>query len=534
MQLSYDELEGIKMYRCISLITVLSICMMQGTETDSRSTPDSSVASDARTLAIVPTKIRVNEKMLELCYEIRNGSARDVWILAGAGNSGVEASIFMDDDGRTLLVTERLDVPLRSFGDAFYGRYVRLPVGGVQSESIVIAIPVRPQYGWSGGPLEHAVEYGTRLALEIGYYTGDLPAMVRGILTKADNLRGAKTEGNLRTIGRWFGGLLHFNETNEALRARDDEILIPYTDRAFGGEQVLRGVVEGMHIPYEQKEDASTQHYPPDLTSCMRLEIHFRPSMLEYFFPYSSQQSLLSHTEKEHMQSGKGIVVENQEIVRAFSQEVSAGTYAGGAVRQRTVADITCYSGEKELTSFPIYNDESIVTEMKYRFVYSSGLRSLRSVTPLVEQLGLRIQCGENLQDLWSRLRLYEEAAKLLRRGLWRGRERRPYPRSDIWCDSMLRAYQATGMSNEHIVRALMCPGVPGGKCHYAMNADCERSSPPDTVLLFETRAGRNQHGGPELFTFDNHEPKGGLVLLNDGTVKFIRTEEELKQLRWK
>jgi hypothetical protein len=35
------------------------------------------------------------------------------------------------------------------------------------------------------------------------------------------------------------------------------------------------------------------------------------------------------------------------------------------------------------------------------------------------------------------------------------------------------------------------------------------------------------------LFVFDNHDPKGGLVFLNDGTVKFIRTEEELKQLRW-
>jgi hypothetical protein len=29
-------------------------------------------------------------------------------------------------------------------------------------------------------------------------------------------------------------------------------------------------------------------------------------------------------------------------------------------------------------------------------------------------------------------------------------------------------------------------------------------------VLLFETKAGWNQHGGPELFTFDNHDPKGG------------------------
>jgi len=48
--------------------------------------------------------------------------------------------------------------------------------------------------------------------------------------------------------------------------------------------------------------------------------------------------------------------------------------------------------------------------------------------------------------------------------------------------------------------------------------------------------------GGPELFTFDNHEPKGGCVLLNDGnlysvpgpTVRFIRTKEELQALRWK
>jgi len=53
-------------------------------------------------------------------------------------------------------------------------------------------------------------------------------------------------------------------------------------------------------------------------------------------------------------------------------------------------------------------------------------------------------------------------------------------------------------------------------------------------VLLFETKDGWNQHGGPELFTFDNHDPRGGLVLLNDGTTRFIRTKEELKRLRWK
>jgi len=86
----------------------------------------------------------------------------------------------------------------------------------------------------------------------------------------------------------------------------------------------------------------------------------------------------------------------------------------------------------------------------------------------------------------------------------------------------------------EHAVKAYECPDAGEGPCTYAMNSNCEPDSPGDTVLLFETKPGWNQHGGPELFTFDNHEPKGGCVLLNDGTVKFIRTEEELHALRWK
>ena len=81
------------------------------------------------------------------------------------------------------------------------------------------------------------------------------------------------------------------------------------------------------------------------------------------------------------------------------------------------------------------------------------------------------------------------------------------------------------------------CPSAGEVKCHYALNPDCGPNSPPDTVLLFETKAGWNQHGGTELFTFDNNDPKRGSVLLNDGipgTIKFIRTKEELQQLRWK
>lgn len=77
------------------------------------------------------------------------------------------------------------------------------------------------------------------------------------------------------------------------------------------------------------------------------------------------------------------------------------------------------------------------------------------------------------------------------------------------------------------------CSAASEGRCHYAMNPNCEPNSPPDMVLLFEAKAGWNQHGGSELFVFERHELRGGCVLLNDGTVKFIRTGDELKQLRW-
>ena len=66
------------------------------------------------------------------------------------------------------------------------------------------------------------------------------------------------------------------------------------------------------------------------------------------------------------------------------------------------------------------------------------------------------------------------------------------------------------------------------------MNPNCTIDSPDDMVLLFEAKAGWNQYGGPELFIFDNHNPKGGCVLLRNGMIKFIRTEKELNNLRWK
>ena len=40
--------------------------------------------------------------------------------------------------------------------------------------------------------------------------------------------------------------------------------------------------------------------------------------------------------------------------------------------------------------------------------------------------------------------------------------------------------------------------------------------------------------GAVEIVPLFTNILKGGCVLLNDGTVKFIRTKEELESLRWK
>jgi prepilin-type processing-associated H-X9-DG protein len=51
-------------------------------------------------------------------------------------------------------------------------------------------------------------------------------------------------------------------------------------------------------------------------------------------------------------------------------------------------------------------------------------------------------------------------------------------------------------------------------------------------VLLFESRPGWNQSGGPELLTTENHHGKGCNVLFVDGSVRFIKSEE-LVGLKW-
>jgi hypothetical protein len=185
-----------------------------------------------------------------------------------------------------------------------------------------------------------------------------------------------------------------------------------------------------------------------------------------------------------------------------------------------------------------MYCNAIVETEGKKRLSYEKGSLNVQMLTPEIQKLQYRVQCATNLRNLYYRLRFYNLIVA-------RHKKESPvkaeviYPTSTDWFDALtslghlgdsaIRVFLLSELKKPHV-----CPSVGEGKSTYAMNPNCKPDSPPDTVLLFETKAGWNQNGGPELFTFDNHDPKGGCVLLNDGTVKFIRTKEELQQLRWK
>lgn len=112
------------------------------------------------------------------------------------------------------------------------------------------------------------------------------------------------------------------------------------------------------------------------------------------------------------------------------------------------------------------------------------------------------------------------------------------YPNADKWCDEIIEYLDAT--AKKHFLCPTALQHKDKGPCHYAMNPNCEPNSPNDIVLLFETKGGWNQHGGPELLTFDNHviklnnhTLKGCCIAFNDGRVKFIEPNE-VDKLKWK
>lgn len=265
---------------------------------------------------------------------------------------------------------------------------------------------------------------------------------------------------------------------------------------------------------------------PPDLSNCTRLEIRYLTSTLNYFLSGQDVDNLLNSTEKKYIQSLETFVMTDPKRIKAFAHDISQGTLYGiqhGTPDYLNPVHIACYVNNKHIVSFTVYG-HAIATDSKSMFKYPPGLLNLDIIEPPeIRPFRLRSDCARNIKRLY--------AAGFLDRG----DVINSYPEPNQWCDALMRDRDNNSyVSDEEMRENFICPTAGEGKSDYALNPNCRPDSPRDTVLLFETEAGWNQHGGPELFTFDNHNPKGGCVLINDYTVKFIRTTEELWQLRWK
>jgi hypothetical protein len=531
------------MNRQIIITATLSICILLSTGTQANSDDNPKVPT------ISVTKLDINDEALNLVYEIRNESKDDVWILAGWDRyrnkfgMSMSAGESISEDGRTLTINPRFNVPQTALtsvlgNEPMHARFVRLYPGERQTESYIARIPAYlspyTEHAKRREQIEQGLEYATSLAIQLSYFYGNLPERILKTLKPPENI--------LPKVSQPYPVSPDiFCSWNERLTSRDEELSIPKRFNGIKGESehILRTVVENLNIPYMEKIYHPSRLDPPDLTTCVKVELRYKPSMLEYFFPYASQQDLLSTNEMEYLRSDKTIVLKDKQKINAFANDIlrtktSTISIGGIGVRYRSYVDVVCHYTDASLLSFPIYNYKTILIEGE-EFWSSEGFPSLKILTPQIQSIDFRTMCATNLKNLWYRLRFYNQG-EAIRQNDSSIRSQTLYPIPNQWCDNILNPYPAWGGITivRRNAKLLICPSAGKGKNHYAMNPNCKPDSPADMVLLFETKGGWNQHGGPELFTFDNHDPKGGCVLLNDGTVKFIRTPEELRQLRWK
>ena len=124
-----------------------------------------------------------------------------------------------------------------------------------------------------------------------------------------------------------------------------------------------------------------------------------------------------------------------------------------------------------------------------------------------------RIRCAENLTSLGKTMLIYASGYD------------DKYPTADKWCDLLVKYTEVTEVW-------FVCPSAGKGRCHYAINPNASAVTHPDMVVLFETKGGWNQFGGPEILTLENHEGQGCNVLFNDLHVSFVK-KEQIGELKW-
>lgn len=248
--------------RTVTLIALCCVCNI-GSHAEQAGEVSDPDRSKEIGVTIELVKLEVTDFSLGVTYTIRNRSDHDVWVCSKI--SSVPYEVFLTYDKQTLLIRKRLDVP----SDAIWHRppapatYERLSPGADQSESLTVDLPATPRFVYAGQQKDVVTQTVRHLALEIGYYDEDLPALLRGIVEVA-----AKFSPEARYVhpdiqktyfrGLHVGGALTSPDAIGKDPYREGRVYIDYSYQALTGEKVVRMEISGIAIPYNGPTERQT------------------------------------------------------------------------------------------------------------------------------------------------------------------------------------------------------------------------------------------------------------------------------------
>lgn len=234
-------------------LKLLAACCMCVIVSPAEETKEHDIREDA-TVKMEITKLNVDDSTLAFNYCIENGTDHEAWVCNAIGRIPFE--VFLTSDRQTLVIRKRLDVPSNTrWRSEPIGTYIRLRPGDSLVESVQIALPASPS-------ILYATEYTTefaqpvgRLALEIGCYDEDLPALIHSIfaVAEASGLTSRDVPSNI--LDTYFRGVRVRGDLGSFDQVNPDPygqgyVYLPYSWQALTGEKILRVDVNDVSIPY--------------------------------------------------------------------------------------------------------------------------------------------------------------------------------------------------------------------------------------------------------------------------------------------
>ncbi|MCF7973369.1 MAG: hypothetical protein K9N55_06110 [Phycisphaerae bacterium] len=222
---------------------------------------------------IVLKKFEITETTIDVVYEIRNETDHEIWICDGLMEGQYSDSYYevsRDAAAQRLVVKKHINIPVIGLVDWYFppfGVYQRLPAGEKHLSSFSRSLPLhRYSSSWTGSETPEIVDL-TGMVIYVHYYNGDLPGLIRSLLTDADRFIGKlpsdwhdspDTERILEyfpglVLKYYFGseGLELFNE-NYSEDIRNGKLSMAYYKYEFlKDEEVLKLTVDGVSIPFD-------------------------------------------------------------------------------------------------------------------------------------------------------------------------------------------------------------------------------------------------------------------------------------------